>query len=106
VTAPKIDLKTASVAELKAELARLKRLNAPRAKTKATTKRPHRLLTAQEDRALWVETRLVPGRAPAITLARRRKLEIAYDRMTQHAAPVVARYGQRLSERAVALYAK
>lgn len=56
------------------------------------------------DRELWVLTRLVPGKTAAQTLARTRKLEIAYNAMTQHHTPTVARYGQRLSERAHELW--
>ena len=63
-----------------------------------------RLRNHYTDKDLWIVTRLEPGRTAAQTLARRRKLEIAYNAMTQHHTPTVARYGQRLSERAHELW--
>ena len=68
-----------------------------------------RKLTRDGDRQLWVETRLVHASRPWVTLARRRALEVAYERLnpTDHQQPVnVRRYGTRLGERAQALYAR
>ena len=68
-----------------------------------------RRLTRDEDKSLWVETRLVHASRPWVTLARRRALEVAYERLNPlgHEQPVnVARYGTRLNERAQALYAR
>lgn len=64
-----------------------------------------RKLSPEEDRELWILTRLEPGRTIAQTLARRRKLEVAYRAMTSHNPPEnVHRYGQRLGHIAQELF--
>lgn len=67
------------------------------------------------DRKLWIEARMV--NAPAVTAARTTKLGIqqrlareryrsalgaSYDKLTRHDTPAHSRWGQRLSERAIA----
>jgi len=64
-------------------------------------------LTREQDRAVWVMARLDPHPSnQRITYARFCKLGVDYERLHpfEHHAPTnVRRYGQRLSERALAL---
>jgi len=70
-------------------------------------------LSPEDDKRLWVETRL--GKLPrrgrtrqvlADRKARRLRLEAQYDRLTRHEPPDVYRYGHRLDERASILFAR
>jgi hypothetical protein len=65
-----------------------------------------RKLTREEDKALWVETRLLasPGLTINQTFARRRKLELAYERLVRHELPQVCHWGTRLSSLANELF--